>query len=186
MEKAEYWLTLFSSSMKDRLTSLKKSENKGTQELVQDPIDSLEEIKKSFRRNVYKDDMDQFFWVKKYDKLQRGDNFVDAEGKGNVFCFVLFWFGMSEHSLSKRLRERTVKKWQLKNGNGHIFVQALIVALCSPIGSLPLFQLVVSCGDRGQYRTPCPQPVPMKVSAMFLTLTTSRWDYFLSNGALHI
>ena len=47
--------------MKDRLTSLKKSENKGTQELVQDPIDSLEEIKKSFRRNVYKDDMDQFF-----------------------------------------------------------------------------------------------------------------------------
>lgn len=52
MEKAEYWLTLFSSSMKDRLTSLKKSENKGTQELVQDPIDSLEEIKKSFHRNV--------------------------------------------------------------------------------------------------------------------------------------
>ena len=80
--------------MKDRLTSLKKSENKGTQELVQDPIDSLEEIKKSFRRNVYKDDMDQFFWVKKYDKLQRGDNFVDAEGKGNVFCFVLFCFGL--------------------------------------------------------------------------------------------
>ena len=61
--------------MKDRLTSLKKSENKGTQELVQDPIDSLEEIKKS-------------------DKLQRGDNFVDAEGKGNVFCFVLFCFGL--------------------------------------------------------------------------------------------
>lgn len=51
--------------------------------------------------------------MKKYDKLQRGDNFVDAERKRNVFCFVLFWFVMSEHSLSKRLRERasvTVKK----------------------------------------------------------------------------
>ena len=152
MEKAEYWLTLFSSSMKVRLTSLKwgsrflgrqfQEKNKGTQELVQDPINSLEEIKKSFHRNVYKDDMDQFFWVKKYDKLQRGDNFVDAERKGNVFCFVLFWFYMSEHSLSERLWERTsvtVKKWQLKNGNGHIFAQALTVALCSPIGSPPLF-----------------------------------------------
>ena len=62
MEKAEYWLTLFSSSMKVRLTSLKwgsrfqgrqfQEKNKGAQELVQDPIDSLEEIKKSFHRNV--------------------------------------------------------------------------------------------------------------------------------------
>lgn len=48
--------------MKVRLTSLKwgsrfqgrqfQEKNKGTQELVQDPIDSLEEIKKSFHRNV--------------------------------------------------------------------------------------------------------------------------------------
>lgn len=82
------------------------------------PWIALKKLRSLFTETFYKDDMDQFFWVKKYNKLQCGDNFVDAERKGNVFCFVLFWFDMSEHSLSERLWERTsvtVKKWQLKN-----------------------------------------------------------------------
>lgn len=82
------------------------------------PWIALKKLRSLFTETFYKDDMDQFFWVKKYNKLQCGDNFVDAERKGNVFCFVLVWY---EWTFTKRTfvgedfryREKmTIKKWQ--------------------------------------------------------------------------